>query len=165
MEAVDKDEYDIDIHGVKCYYICVDWELDHIPVLYLHWSENMTDKIMDESLKAQSIKYLNLKILEELLFHKAADSTQASLKIRRLEVEKEIFENELSDTIQNFYADGAWGFGNRSGNQKQLIEATLKAKQWKTYTALIFIVASFLLIFVVFFNFAGAGGNVPVPAP
>ena len=165
MEAVDKSDYDIDIHGVKCYYICIDWEIDHIPFLYLHWSENMTHKIMDEAIKAQSMKYLNLKILEELLFHKAADSTQAALKIRRLETQKEVYENELSDTVQNFYADQQWGFGNRSGNLREITEAKLKAKQWKTYTAIILIVMSFLLIFIMFLNFGGGSAALPVPAP
>lgn len=160
MECVDKDDYDIDVPGVRCYYLCCRWALDQIPILYLRWSENMIEADID-ALQSDDLDYLNIKVLEEIVFHKAEDSKQAGLKITKLETQKQVLEEELSDTVLDIFADGSWGFGNRLGDRQDVIKAQIKAKQWKSYAIVILVVAIFMIVFIVFFNLNL--GNIPTP--
>jgi len=94
------DGYPVDIDQVECAFDQLGWILPEIPTYILAWSENITKKILEPSLEAQSIIYIQMKVLEKFVYTLRAFSQQAVMTIKQEETKSDMYYDAWDDMIQ-----------------------------------------------------------------
>lgn len=162
----DHDDYPINIRSCVCYWICVGWVLDNIPILMLRFSENMIEEQVEEVLKADEIKYLQIEALVHLLNMKRGEETQKDLKLDRLEVENVKIQDEYYLMVQDLKKKEIRSMGTRSDRVNiQILEEDLLKKTKMIYFAFAIILALAVILIIVLVSTVSLVGNVQPPAP
>jgi len=153
------DGYPVDIDQVECAFTQLGWVLPEIPTFILSWSENMTKKILEPSLEAQSIVYIQMKVLEKFVYTLRAFSQQAVMTIKQEETKSDMYYDAWDDMIQEIEGMNINAIlGSKDIQQIKLEEEVKKGSKYKVLSyALIGIIV--LIVFIMIFISVINGNN------
>lgn len=99
--------WEIDIRSVNAFLLLLADITDTMPLLYVVFSENMTDGEIHtiETMRSESLTYIELKIMEQLLFHLAALPSALLLEVKKQEARANTFEESYNHFLQGMAKD------------------------------------------------------------
>lgn len=144
--------YPVDIDQVECALDQMGWILPEIPIYLLAWSENITKKILEPSLEAQSIIYIQMKVLEKFVYTLRAFSQQAAMALKQEETKSNMYYDAWDDMIQEIENMNINTIlGSKDLQQIKLEEDAKKGSKYKTLSFILIgllIAVIFILILV-----------------
>ena len=157
--------WQIGLNSTNVFWLKLFQVTDNMPSLYLRFSDNFPEEEIDklEKLRALSLTYLQLKVLQKWVYHLATIPERISSENVRLEASRDSFRDGFSYMIQDFANDNLIF----SKFVKDMVQDKLKgqiAKYKKRYQVLIAImlvlgIGSIILLIIFFSTFAGTGIN------
>ena len=156
----------IGLNSVNVFWLKLFQVTSNMPALYLRFSDNFPEEEIDklEKLRALSLTYLQLKVLQKWVYHLATIPERIQSENVRLEAKANSFREGFSYMIQDFANDNLIF----SKFVKDMVQDKLKgqvAKYKKRYQLLISILLAlgigFLIILIIFFTTtANTGADV-----
>lgn len=144
--------YPVDIEQCECAFSQLGVILPEIPVFLLTWSENMTKKILEPALEANSINYIQIKVLEKFVYTLRAFGQQAAMAITQEKTKSDMFYDAWDDLLQsieelNLHKE----LGSRGIDQLKTKEETDKLEKYKTIAYLLIVITGFLIFILITF--------------
>jgi Ca2+/Na+ antiporter len=144
--------YPVDIDQVECAFDQLGWILPEIPVVLLAWSENITKKILEPTLEAQSITYIELKVLEKFIYTLRAFSQQAAMALKQEETKSNMYYDAWDDMIQEIENMNINAIlGSKDINQIKMEKENKKNAKYKTLSFVLLAVITVIVFIVILF--------------
>lgn len=156
----------IGLNSTNVFWLKLFQVTDNMPALYLRFSDNMPEKEIDtlEKLRAVSLTYLQLKVLQKWIYHLATIPERISSENVRLEAKADSFREGFAFMIQDFANDNLIF----SKFVKDMVQNKLRvevAKYKKRYQILISVLLAlgigFLIVIIIYFSTIMGSGIDP----
>jgi hypothetical protein len=162
--------YPVDIDQVECAFDQLGWILPEIPVVLLAWSENITKKILEPTLEAQSITYIEVKVLEKFIYTLRAFSQQAAMALKQEETKSNMYYDAWDDMIQEIENMNINAIlGSKDINQIKMEKENKKNAKYKMLSfVLLAVIVVILFVVILFFIMSGTSTPTvtePPPTP
>ncbi len=153
--------YPVDIDQVECAFNQLGWILPEIPTYILAWSENITKKILEPSLEAQSIIYIQMKVLEKFVYTLRAFSQQAVMTIKQEQTKSDMYYDVWDDLIQEIENMNINAIlGSKDIQRIKLEEEVKKGSKYKMLSYVLIGVIAIIVFIMMFISVAG--NNTPI---
>ncbi len=157
--------WQIGLNSTNVFWLKLFQVTDNMPALYLRFSDNFPEEEIDklEKLRALSLTYLQLKVLQKWVYHLATIPERISSENVRLEAKANSFRDGFSYMIQDFANDNLIF----SKFVKDMVQDKLKgqvAKYKKRYQILISVllavgIGAVIILIILFSTTANTGVN------
>lgn len=158
--------WEIDIRSVNAFLLLLGYLTDNMPLLYVVFTENMIDEEINtiETMRAESLTYVELKIMEKLLFHLASLPSALLLEVEKEKARANTFEETYNYFIQGMAKDNLiYSKFAKNPVQDQLREENHQLKRNLQVLKVAFLAFIIIAGLVLLFLFSGA--SAPVQAP